>query len=155
MGVCRDETLLADDACIRNFIENSVGASGHQFFVMAMMYGLTRRPVVYSSRHPPFSREVTASFRAESDSGLRGQGRQETIHTRHWHNGLLKNKVENRGIFFRREKLSSNHHVDHAFHHVLTIKLPPQNAHFSENPLQKRQFSLAKKILQEVTPNGD
>jgi hypothetical protein len=63
---------------------------------------------------------------------------------------LLKNKVGKRGIFSEGKKLSSNHHVYHAFHHVLTIKLPPQNAHFPQNPLQKRQFPSQKKICKEA-----
>jgi len=36
----------------------------------------------------------------------------------------------------------------HTFHHNFTTKTPQRNAHFSQNPLQKRRFTMEQKICE-------
>jgi len=56
-----------------------------------------------------------------------------------------ENKSSNLAHFFTPKRSLPKHHVYHTFHHVLTIKKPPPNTHFPQNPQQKHQNSPPQK----------
>src|SRR5437870_1104199 len=60
--------------------------------------------------------------------------------------GIPKNKSRIRGKFSKPKKRPSTHHDSPRFHHKLTIKKPHPTTRFSQNPPQKPQNHLNKKI---------
>jgi hypothetical protein len=59
--------------------------------------------------------------------------------------GNAQNKSGMRGIFFSLQEAPARRHDNDSFHHKLTIETPRSATHFSQNPLQKHQNSIARK----------
>jgi len=64
------------------------------------------------------------------------------------HSDKFSEKTEKSGVFFVAKKCASKHHVNDAFHHELTIKLPPKITIFFAKPPAKQEIRPAKKKAQ-------
>jgi len=55
--------------------------------------------------------------------------------------------LESVAYFSPRKNVVLKRHIYHAIHHNYTIKTPRSAPRFSQNPLQKRQFTTAEKNI--------
>jgi len=61
------------------------------------------------------------------------------------HSDKFSEKTEKSGVFFVAKKCASKHHVNDAFHHELTIKLPPKITIFCKTPCKTGDSPRQKK----------